>query len=274
MKRNCGRLQAGEAVLFVDRKQREYMRQLAPGKRIHIRNGFFWADHLIGLAEGHTVYNSAGEAFVLVRPTIAQFIPNLPRQAQPIYPKDIGPILLWGDFFPGAHVVEIGVGPGALSMGILQAIGPEGRLVSYEVRSDFAARARQNVELLLGPVPHWQLKQADAFAGIEERNVDRAVIDLPEPWLLLAQVAAALRPGGVLVSYLPTVLQVKELVDQMRSGAEFGLVQVFELLQRFWHVEERSMRPEHRMVAHTGFIVTARRLAHVPGPGATAPPLR
>ncbi len=266
MQRASGRLQEGEHVLFVDCKQRQYMRQLIPGKRVHIRNGFFWADHLIGLREGHTVYNSAGEAFVLVRPTFAQFIPNLPRQAQPIYPKDIGPMLLWGDFYPGAHVVEVGVGPGALTIALLQAIAPHGRLVSYEVRQDFAARARRNVEIFLGAVPHWELKIADVFAGIEERDVDRIVVDLPEPWRLLKNATESLRPGGVFLSYLPTVLQVKELVDSLRLNSSFGLIEVFETLQRFWHVEARSMRPEHRMVAHTGFVVVARRLLHVPSP--------
>lgn len=265
MRRNTGKLRAGEPVLFLDSKKREYMRQLIPGKRVHIRNGFIWADHLIGLPEGHTVYNSAREPFLLLRPTFAQFVPNLPRQAQPIYPKDIGPMLLWGDFFPGARVVEVGVGPGALTLGILQAIGPEGRLVSYEVRHDFAMQARRNVELLLGSVNHWELKEADALLGVEEREVDRFVIDLPEPWRLLESAAQALRPGGVLISYLPTVLQVKELADHVRQGSDFGALQVFEVLQRFWHVEQRSLRPEHRMVAHTGFVVTARRLASLPG---------
>ncbi|GIW45384.1 MAG: tRNA (adenine-N1)-methyltransferase [Candidatus Binatia bacterium] len=265
MERPSGRLRAGEHVLFIDRKQRQYLRQLVPGKRLHIRGGFFWSDHLIGLHEGHTVYNSAAEAFVLVRPTFAQFVPNLPRRAQPIYPKDIGPILLWGDFYPGARVVEVGVGPGALTIALLQAIGPHGRLVSYEVREDFAERARHNVALFLGSAPHWELKLADAFQGIEERGVDRIVVDLPEPWRLLETAAIALRPGGVLVSYLPTVLQVKDLVDALQASSAFGLVEVFEVLQRFWHVEARSMRPEHRMVAHTGFVVVARRLAELPG---------
>lgn len=266
MQRGSGRLREGEHVLFVDRKRRSYMRQLVAGKRLHLRNGFFWADHLIGLREGHTVYNSAREPFVLVRPTFAQFIPNLPRQAQPIYPKDIGPILLWGDFYPGARVVEVGVGPGALTIALLQAIAPHGRLVSYELRQDFAERARRNVEIFLGNAPHWELKQADAYEGIDERGVDRMVIDLPEPWRLLENAAKALRPGGVLVSYLPTVLQVKELVDRLHLSSTFGLVEVFETLQRFWHVEPRSMRPEHRMVAHTGFVIVARRLAELPAP--------
>ncbi|MCX8073305.1 MAG: tRNA (adenine-N1)-methyltransferase [Candidatus Binatia bacterium] len=265
MQRASGRLRAGEHVLFVDRRQRQYLRQLVPGQRLHIRAGYFWAHHLIGLREGHTVYDSSGEPFVLVRPTFAQFVPHLPRQAQPIYPKDIGPILLWGDFYPGARVVEVGVGPGALTIALLQAIGPHGRLVSYEVRQDFAQRARQNVAMFLGNVPHWELKEADVFHSIDERDVDRMVIDLPEPWRLLETAAQVLRPGGVLLSYLPTVLQVKELVDSLRSTACFGLVEVFETLQRFWHVEPRSMRPEHRMVAHTGFITIARRLALVPG---------
>jgi tRNA (adenine57-N1/adenine58-N1)-methyltransferase len=254
------RLQADEAVLFIDRKSREYLRVLKAGTRVHIRNGTMQSDHLIGLEEGRTVYNSAKEPFLMVRPTFAQLIPNLPRNAQVIYPKDIGPILLWGDFHPGARVVEIGVGPGAMAMAILRAIGPTGHLTTYEARLEFAEMARGNVRQFLGESPNWNIRIADAFDGIVERDVDRMVVDLAEPWRLLPAAAVALRPGGVFVGYVPTVLQVKQLVDAF-AGHGFGGAQTFESLQRFWHVEKRSVRPEHRMVAHTGFIVVSRRLA-------------
>ena len=256
-----GRLRAGQSVLFIDRKEREYLRVLKPGARIHIRGGSMQADHLIGLEEGRTVYNNAKEPFLMLRPSFAQLIPNLPRQAQVIYPKDIGPILLWGDIYPGATVIEIGTGPGALSMALLRAVGPHGRLTSYEARPDFVEMARANIGQFYGEAPNWTIKMADAFAGIEERCVDRMTVDLAEPWRLLPGAANALRAGGMLIGYLPTVLQVKQLVDSLRDHGGFGAVQLFETLQRFWHVKNLSIRPEHRMVAHTGFIVVARRLA-------------
>ncbi len=258
---DASRLRAGEAVLFVDRKEREYLRMLEPGKRLHIRQGSLQADHLIGLQEGRTVYNSDKEAFLLLRPTYAQLVPNLPRDAQVIYPKDIGPLLLWGDIYPGATVVEIGTGPAAMTMALLRCVGPSGRVVSYEVREDFAQMAQRNVAQFFGPAPQWTIKVADAFQGISERGVDRIVVDLAEPWLLLEELAAALRPGGVLIGYIPTVLQIKELVDAARRHGGFGAIQTFETLMRFWHVKGLSVRPEHRMVAHTGFMVILRRLA-------------
>jgi len=254
-----GRLAAGEAVLFIDRKEREYLRVLRSGARIHIRHGNFVADELIGAEEGAIVRNSAGEPFLLLRPTYAQLIPNLPRRAQVIYPKDVGPILLWGDIYPGARVVEIGTGPGATTIALLRAVGQSGSVTSYEIRDDFVTMAQQNVAQFFGEAPHWTIKLANALEGIEERGVDRIIVDLAEPWTVLEHAWAALRPGGVLIGYVPTVLQVKQLVDRARLGG-FGAVQVIEPFLRGWHVKGLSIRPEHRMVAHTGFIVTARRL--------------
>jgi tRNA (adenine57-N1/adenine58-N1)-methyltransferase len=256
-----GTLQAGDTVLFIDSKQREYVRVLRPGSRLHIRGGTMQADHLIGLAEGRFVHNTAKESFLMLRPSFAQLVPNLPRQAQVIYPKDIGPILLWGDIYPGATVIEIGAGPGALSMALLRAIGPAGRLISYEARSDFAEMAQKNVHQFYGPTPNWTVKVADAFAGIEERGVDRMTVDLAEPWRLLPTAADALRSGGLILGYVPTVMQVKQFVDGLREHGGFAAVQSFETLIRFWHVKNLSVRPEHRMIGHTGFIVVARRLA-------------
>jgi len=257
------RLQAGDAILLIDRKEREYLRVLRPGTKVHIRNGTLDADRLIGLEEGTTLRNTSGEPFLMLRPTFATLIPNLPRRAQVIYPKDIGPILLWADIHPGARVVEIGVGPGALSMALLRAIGPDGLLVSYEARQEFVEMARGNVKRFFGEAPNWILKLADATTGIEERSFDRMIIDIAEPWTLLAAAREALRPGGVLMAYLPTVLQVKQFVDAARVEG-FGALQTLETLMRFWHVKGLSIRPEHRMVAHTGFVTVARRLAQSP----------
>lgn len=256
---NDGTLRAGDVVLFIDSKDREYLRTLRSGARVNLRDGALQVDMLIGQPEGSTVYNSVGEAFLVLRPTFANLIPNLPRRAQVIYPKDIGPILLWGDIGPGARVVEIGVGPGALTMALLRAVGPHGHVTSYETRQDFFDMAQANVREFLGNTDNWTLKLANAFDGIAERNVDRMLIDIAEPWTLLDIVAPALRPGAVLTIYVPTVMQVKQFVDQARVKG-FGAVQSMETLVRFWHVKGLSIRPEHRMIGHTGFIVTARRL--------------
>jgi len=253
-------LRPGESVLFIDRKEREYLRALKPGARVHIRGGTIQADHLIGVEEGRVVYNTAQEPFLMLRPSFAQLIPHLPRKAQVIYPKDIGPILMWGDIYPGATVIEVGTGPGALTMALLRAIGPAGRLISYELRADFAEMAQANVRQFFGDAPNWSVKVADVMDGIEECDVDRMTIDLAEPWHLLPAAAAALRPGGLVLGYVPTVMQVKQFVDNLRAHGGFAAVQSFETLQRFWHVKNLSIRPEHRMVAHTGFVVVARRV--------------
>lgn len=254
-------LQAGDTVIFLDNKEREYLRTLKAGGRISLRGSPILADQIIGLPEGSRVYDPRNEPFWVFRPTYAHLIPNLPRQAQVIYPKDVGIMLLWGDVFPGARVVEVGVGPGALTIALLRAIGPTGRLLTIEARTDFCEMARDNVTRFFGAAPQWALTRGDAYAGIPARDVDRVFIDVPEPWRVLPHAAATLRSGGVLVGYVPTVVQVKALVDELRSQPGFAAIEVMENLLRFWHVKDLSVRPEHRMVAHTGFIIVARRVS-------------
>jgi tRNA (adenine57-N1/adenine58-N1)-methyltransferase len=264
-------LGAGEPVIFIDRKNRTYLRVLRPGANLTVRGGTLAADKLIGLAEGSIAYNSGREAFFVCRPTYAQLIPNLPRKAQVIYPKDVGPILLWGDIRPGAHVVEVGTGPGALTIALLRTVGPTGHVTSYERREDFAEMARKNVSTFFGDAPHWLLKVADAFEGLKERGIDRLIVDLAEPWRLLAEGGEALRPGGIFVGYVPTTPQLKQLADGLRAHGGFGAIDAMETWVRFWHLDERSVRPEHRMVAHTGFIVFARRRSASGAAHETAP---
>ena len=254
-------LRAGESILLIDRKQRVYLRTLQAGGRVSVRGAPVPAETLIGSPEGTTLRTARGETFLVLRPTYAELIPRLPRRAQPIYPKDVGIVLLWGDIAPGMRVVEIGVGPGALTLGLLRALGSTGTLVSYERRDDFAAAARDNVARFHGPAPNWTIRVADAALGLDERAIDRIVVDVPEPWALLEVIAASLRPGGVLTCFLPTVLQVKQLVDALGVHDGFASVQTLETLLRPWEVSGRSIRPAHRMVAHTGFLVFARRLA-------------
>ncbi len=261
MRRRDARLGAGDSVLFIDRKHRRYLRTLRPGAKLRVRDGDVACDALIGLHDGSRVRNSANEAFLVLRPGYADLVPNLPRQAQVIYPKDAAAILVWGDVFAGATVVESGVGPGALTIALLRAVGPDGRVVSYECRQDHIEMARKNVARFFGEAPTWTVKLGDVYETIDETEVDRIVLDVPEPWRALNAAAAALLSGGFLIGYVPTVLQVKSFVDALYEHPAFGAVETFEMLQRFWHVREASIRPEHRMVAHTGFVTVARRLA-------------
>ncbi|HEX9144499.1 MAG TPA: tRNA (adenine-N1)-methyltransferase [Candidatus Binatia bacterium] len=258
---STGPLQENESVVFLDRKDREYLFRLDRNRRIAIRGGKISVDDIIGCHEGSVVRSSVNEPFLIFRPSMPQLVPNLPRSAQVIYPKDIGPILVWGDLFPGASVVEAGVGAGALSMALLRAIGPEGRLISYELREDFAELAQKNVARYFGPAPNWIVKVADIAADLAECEIDRVILDLPEPWHVINPAWKALRPGGILLSYLPTVLQVKSLVDGLRDDKRFACIETTETLMRFWHVKGMSVRPQHRMIAHTGFVTSARRLA-------------
>ena len=250
-----------EPVVFLDRKDREYLARLDRSRPIAIRGGKISIEDIIGHEEGSVVRSSVNEPFLVFRPSLPQLIPNLPRNAQVIYPKDLGPILIWADLFPGARVVEAGVGAGALSMALLRAIAGEGRLYSYELRQDFAAMAEKNVAKYFGAAPNWTLKIGDVATELEESDIDRIVLDLPEPWQVIKSAWKALRPGGILLCYLPTVLQVKSLVDALRDDQRFACIETMETLMRFWHIKGMSARPQHRMVAHTGFLTCARRLA-------------
>ena len=238
------------------------MRRLNKGVKISIRGGRIPVEELIGLEEGSTVRSSLNERFVVMRPTLAQLIPKLPRRAQVIYPKDIALILIWADIFPGARVIEAGVGPGALTLALLRAVGSEGRVTSYEIRPEFAQMARDNIAAFYGPAPNWTLKVKDIILDLEETDVDRIILDLPEPWQVTQKAWRVLRPGGILLSYLPTVLQVKSWVDSLKEHRGFANIQIMESLLRFWYTRELSLRPQHRMVAHTGFITVARRITN------------
>jgi tRNA (adenine57-N1/adenine58-N1)-methyltransferase catalytic subunit len=253
-------LKEHDAVLFIDRKARRYLKLLAPGQKIIIR-GEIRSEELYGLEEGSRVKLSSGETFLVLRPTYADLIPHLPRAAQVIYPKDTGPLLIWGDVFAGATVIEGGVGAGAFTIALLRAVGREGRVISYELREDFAMRARRNVADFFGPAPQWELKLRDIYQGFEEIDVDRIFIDLPEPGRALDVVARALRPGGVFIAYVPTAIQLKDTVEALQQRTDFSEIESFEVMLRNWQVKAMSVRPAHRMIAHSAFIIVARRLS-------------
>lgn len=254
-----GQLAAGDRVLLVDAKGRRHLVTLEAGGELHLHTGVLRHDDLIGVDEGTTVRTTLGARLVALRPTLADYVLEMPRGAQVIYPKDLGPILILGDIHPGLRVLESGVGSGALTMALLRAVGSSGSVIGYELRDDFAARAQRNVEGLLGPDVPLRVEVRDSYDGIEEEGLDRVVLDLPEPWRVVKHAESALRPGGILVAYLPTIGQVARLREEMDASA-FGMAQSLEVLQRSWHVEGQSVRPDHRMVAHTGFLTAARLL--------------
>ena len=249
----------GDRVLLVDSKARRYLITLVEGASFSTHAGTLPHADLIGRDEGILVRTSHGARLRAVRPTLRDYILKMPRGAQVIYPKDIGPILVLADIFPGARLLEAGVGSGALSMALLRAVGTEGSVVGYEIREDFAARAAKNVESFLGPNQPYRVEIRDVYEGIEETGLDRIVLDLPEPWRVVKHATVALRPGGILVSYVPTIGQVARLREELEDSP-FGLAESLEVLQRTWHVEGQSVRPDHRMVAHTGFLTAARLL--------------
>ena len=253
---------AGEVVLLIDKVGRRYRVKLEPGAQFSMHSGAIAHDDMIGRPEGVVVATQRGARLLAVRPTFAEQVTGRRRQAQPIYPKDLGAILVGADVFPGASVLEAGTGTAALTIALVRAVGPSGRVVSYELREEFLELARRAVVDTLGAMPaNLELKHGDVYAGVEETGMDRVLLDLAEPWQAVATVRAVLRPGGILFAHCPNVSQVQRFFDCLREVRGFGLMEVFELLQRGWTVRGRSMRPSHRMVAHTGFLCFARRLA-------------
>lgn len=255
------RFAEGDLALLIDPRGRRYLLTLVAGRAFHSHLGALPHGSIIGQEDGARLRTAQGDEIVVLAPTLADFILKMPRSAQVIYPKDIGPILVHGDIFPGASVVEAGVGSGALSIALLRAIGPSGRLVSYEIREDLAAQARRNIPAFLPEARNHTLRIGDLYAGIEEREVDRMVLDLPEPWRAVPVAADSLRSGGILVSYVPTALQLHQLYMALAQEPRFDFIDAFEVLHRPWHLARTSARPTHRMVAHTGFITRAVRCA-------------
>ena len=252
----------GEKVLLVDQRDRTYLITLQAGATYHTHSGTLSHDGLLGASEGTTVGTSKGMVLVAFRPRFADYVLKMPRGAQVVYPKDLGPILTYADIFPGARVLEAGTGSGALTIALCRAVGGEGRVVSYERRPEHKEQACANLAAFFGTTPaQVELRDGDVSeVGQGSDRFDRAVLDLPEPWAPLDAVRAAMEPGGVLAAYLPTIMQVQQLVLALPDSG-FHHVETFETLKRGWHVTARSVRPDHRMVGHTGFLCIARRLA-------------
>jgi tRNA (adenine57-N1/adenine58-N1)-methyltransferase len=257
-----GAFVAGDRVQLTDPKGRLHTVVLEPGRLFHTHRGAIAHDDLIGAPEGSVVHSTANTGYLAFRPLLADFVLSMPRGAQVIYPKDAAQIVGFGDVGPGMRVLEAGAGSGALSCSLLRAVGERGTLTSYERREDFADVARANVGAFLGEVPaNWSLRLGDLDQHPAEEVVDRVALDMLEPWAVLPTVAAALRPGGVLVGYVATTTQLSTYVEALRAQGVWTEPHAWETLLRPWHAVGLAVRPEHRMVAHTAFLVTARRLA-------------
>lgn len=252
----------GQRVILMDSRGRKYLITLVGGGQFHFHRGIVMHDVLLGETEGCVVRSTTGEEVVAFRPSLEEFVLKMPRGAQVVYAKDLAMITSLGDIYPGATVVEGGAGSGALTISLLRAVGESGRVITYEVREDFSEVARANVEEFLGKAENLQIHLQSIYERIHESDVDRVVLDLPEPWRALPPVEEALRPGGILTCFLPTVLQVHRLTMQLRETLRWKGIGTSETLLRPWHVDGASVRPDHRMVAHTGFITTARLVIH------------
>jgi tRNA (adenine57-N1/adenine58-N1)-methyltransferase len=258
-----GRFRAGDRVQLTDPKGRYYTVTLEAGAEYHTHRGGLRHDDLIGEPEGSLVVSPTGTPYLALRPRLADYVLSMPRGAQVIYPKDAAQILMWGDVFPGARVLEAGAGSGALTCSLLRAVGPEGSVLSYEVRADHAEHAVSNVERFFGETPpNWSLRVADVHThdGVAD-PVDRVVLDMLAPWEHLHTIAKSLVPGGVLVGYVATTTQLSRLVEDLREQRCWTEPQAWECLVRPWHVVGLAVRPDHRMQGHTAFLCTARRLA-------------
>ncbi|QWT23244.1 tRNA (adenine-N1)-methyltransferase [Subtercola sp. PAMC28395] len=270
-----GEFRAGDRVQITGPKGRLNSITLEPGGVFHTHRGFIDHDALIGLPDGSVVENSVGVEHLALRPLLTDFVMAMPRGAAIIYPKDAAQILAQADVFPGATVVEAGVGSGALSLWLLRALGPTGRLSSFERREEFATIARENVAGFTGSDPaNWSITVGDLTDALpeihEDHTVDRVILDMLAPWECIEAVAAALKPGGVVLCYVATVTQLSRVTETIRSTGLFTNPDPSETMVRTWHVEGLSVRPDHRMIGHTGFLVTARRLA----PGSVLPELK
>ena len=261
----------GDTVLLLDRAGNRRLVRLRPGGRVHSHKGYLEHDRLIGADEGVTLRTQTGAVYTAVRPRLSDYALEMPRSTAIVYPKDVGILLVWADVYPGATVLESGLGSGALTLALLRAVGPTGRVIVYEARGEFIGPALDNIHAWGEPPGNLLIRERDVYEGIDEGELDRLVLDLPEPWRVVPHAVAALRLGGVAAFYNPSILQVQQTVAALEESGAFGMVETLEVLYRPWHVKGQAVRPVHQMVSHTGFLTFARRLTPRSGPLSEVP---
>lgn len=261
--RAMSQLANGDRIHLVDQKKRQYALTLKAGETHQFSGQKIAHDALIGRSDGSIVTLSGGKRMMALKPTFGDYVLKMPRGAQVLYPKDLAIIPMWADVYPGARVFEAGTGSGALTMALLRAVGPEGLVVTYELREDFARTAQTNIARVMNPV-NLRTFRKSAYEGIglldDGIPFDRVVLDLPEPWQVIPHAVNALRSGGIYLSFVPTIPQVMQTVEALERTTVFGMIETFETLLRTWSVQGRSVRPDHRMVAHSGFLTVARKV--------------
>lgn len=261
--RAMSQLANGDRIHLVDQKKRQYALTLKAGETYQFSGQKIAHDALIGRSDGSIVTLSGGKRMMALKPTFGDYVLKMPRGAQVLYPKDLAIIPMWADVYPGARVFEAGTGSGALTMALLRAVGPEGLVVTYELREDFARTAQTNIARVMNPV-NLRTFRKSAYEGIglldDGIPFDRVVLDLPEPWQVIPHAVNALRSGGIYLSFVPTIPQVMQTVEALERTTVFGMIETFETLLRTWSVQGRSVRPDHRMVAHSGFLTVARKV--------------
>ncbi len=251
--------QPGDIVLLLGPDGKRLLHRLTPGQQVHTHLGFFTHDSIVGLPYGSLVSTQLGHSYVLLEPSTLDLIMQVKRTSQIVYPKEIGYLLLKMNIFPGQQVVEAGTGSGALTLALARAVQPDGRVHTYEEREEFQANARRNIERV-GLAPFVDFKVRDIREGFDEHNVDALFLDVREPWLFLQQAHAALAGGGFFGALVPTTNQVTDVLAEMDRLGRWIEIEVSEILHRFYKPNAERLRPADRMVAHTGYLIFARKV--------------
>lgn len=258
----------GELVLLLDPSGKRFLVRLAEQDALHHHQGAVRHADVIGQMDGALVRSSQGRVFAAVRPRLIDSVLEMPRRSGIVYPKDAAHLIAWADIAPGQRVLESGVGSGGLTLALLRAVGERGQVIGYELRADFLALTLSNVHAFAGErAGNLLLRERDIYSGLVDEGLDRVVLDLPEPWRVLPHVPGALRAGGWVAAYTPSILQASQFVDAVQASRSFVQVETNEVLLRGWHIQGQAIRPEHEMVGHTGFVTVARLLAETIEPG-------